>query len=284
LKTTVFVLALALLGYSSQSSGEEFEILNPGKTVKQGQVLIVKVDPNFTTPGRGLNFMGKTYQSNKNGYIYIGIDAGEKNVGSNIMYMVENGFWVSGSQATQVEIVDGGLPVEKINRKAAATLVDSKIRAREADIIARAYAKGDKFEDFTDGNFVNPLDSIFITDPFGFREYSNAKLLHRGVDLRAPGGTNVLAINSGRVVLARTKFSLEGSFVIIDHGSDVFSVYMHLSRIKVKEGQTVKKGEIIGLSGSTGNSTGPHLHLAVKVSGTVVDPLSFIEMINLYKK
>ena len=72
--------------------------------------------------------------------------------------------------------------------------------------------------------------------------------------------------------------------VVIDHGSGIFSLYMHLSRIEVREGSKVIKDQVIGLSGATGDARGPHLHFAIKASGTNVDPLSFIEVANQYIK
>ena len=128
-----------------------------------------------------------------------------------------------------------------------------------------------------------PLDNVFVTDEFGIkRVYLNGQTRHGGVDLRAPRGTAIKAINSGVVLLAANNFSLEGNMVIIDHGSGIFSLYLHLSKINAIEGTEIKKGEIIGLSGSTGSAHGPHLHFIIKVNGTNVDPLAFIDTINRY--
>jgi len=283
LKKAILITVLALGSDISVAQNQDFRVLNDQLIVKQGQVLIVDVNKYILASDIGVYAFGSTYTPNKNGRTFIGVDSEKVKPGLYVVYLVnmKDGSWV-GSQSSQVEVLSGSLPVVRINKKSASSQVDSKRRAKESQLISGAYARGSKSEDFTDGDFIYPLKDLFITGPFGFRAYSNATFLHRGVDLRATAGTSVLAVNSGKVVLAKTNFSLEGNMVILDHGSGVFSIYMHLSRILVKEGQTVNKGQIIALSGNTGSSTGPHLHLAFKVSGTIVDPFGSIEVINKY--
>jgi murein DD-endopeptidase MepM/ murein hydrolase activator NlpD len=94
---------------------------------------------------------------------------------------------------------------------------------------------------------------------------------HTGVDLRLPEGTPVRSIAGGTVVLAAEQF-FGGRSVVIDHGGGTFSLYYHLSRYIVAEGQRVSRGERIGEVGSTGRATGPHLHFGVRVPGGRIDP------------
>lgn len=94
---------------------------------------------------------------------------------------------------------------------------------------------------------------------------------HQGLDIAFPKGTKVLACEDGTVISAGYMGGL-GNCIIIDHGSNLQTVYGHLSEIKVKEGQKVVRGQYIGNVGSTGNSTGPHLHLGVKLNGRYVNP------------
>lgn len=101
---------------------------------------------------------------------------------------------------------------------------------------------------------------------------------HRGVDLKAPF-VPVYAINDGKIAMART-YLLEGKFIIIDHGSNIFSLYAHMSKLYVKEREEIKKGQKIGISGNTGNAIGPHLHFAIKVNCATIDPMKFIKTIN----
>jgi hypothetical protein len=123
------------------------------------------------------------------------------------------------------------------------------------------------------GSFHAPISST-VSEPFGTRRTFNGKLasIHRGVDYHAKEGTPILAANSGTVVLARELF-YEGNCVIIDHGQQFMTLYMHLSHIQVSEGERVKEGQQIGLSGATGRATGPHLHVAVRWQGAYLDPI-----------
>jgi hypothetical protein len=100
---------------------------------------------------------------------------------------------------------------------------------------------------------------------------------HSGVDVAAPYGSPVRASNSGRVVLARDLY-FSGKTVILDHGLGVFSIYCHFSELRVSRGQNVKKGDLLALAGSTGRSTGPHLHWAVRIRGNRVDPQALLEL------
>jgi murein DD-endopeptidase MepM/ murein hydrolase activator NlpD len=123
------------------------------------------------------------------------------------------------------------------------------------------------------GRFSPPLRVAPRTDSFGTRRVFNGTLasVHRGLDYRAKPGTPVTAVNSGRVVLARPLY-YEGNCVIIDHGLGLMTLYMHLSKFKVREGAMVKRGQLIALSGGTGRATGPHLHLGLRWQGAYLDP------------
>jgi murein DD-endopeptidase MepM/ murein hydrolase activator NlpD len=129
-----------------------------------------------------------------------------------------------------------------------------------------------------DGKFAAPADAS-ISDVFGSQRIFNgvAQSPHLGLDFRVPEGTPVAAMNSGTVLLARPLY-FEGNFVVIDHGQGLLTLYLHLSEFKVKEGDAVKRGQIIGLSGGTGRATGPHLHVAVRWQGTYLDPARLLAM------
>jgi murein DD-endopeptidase MepM/ murein hydrolase activator NlpD len=128
------------------------------------------------------------------------------------------------------------------------------------------------------GNFATPSDAE-ISDVFGAQRVFNGKSqsLHLGLDFRVPSGTPVAAMNDGTVLLARPLY-FEGNFVVIDHGQGLLTLYLHLSEFKVKEGDVVKRGQIIGLSGGTGRATGPHLHAAVRWQGTYLDPQRLMKL------
>jgi murein DD-endopeptidase MepM/ murein hydrolase activator NlpD len=84
-------------------------------------------------------------------------------------------------------------------------------------------------------------------------------------------------MNDGTVLLARPLY-FEGNFVVLDHGQGLLTLYLHLSEFKVNEGERVKRGQVIGLSGGTGRATGPHLHVAVRWQGTYLDPASLLRL------
>jgi murein DD-endopeptidase MepM/ murein hydrolase activator NlpD len=125
--------------------------------------------------------------------------------------------------------------------------------------------------------FSFPLNKIEkVGYSFGkFIEFAKNTLQHFGVDLKAPEKTDVYAVNDGKVV-ATLDLSNYGKTVIIDHGLDIFSLYLHLEEFKVSQGQMVMRGQEIGLSGETGYVTAPHLHFSIRVGASRVDPITFI--------
>ena len=147
----------------------------------------------------------------------------------------------------------------------------------ESQLKAKVYASS-AAEPLWRGSFRAPVASA-PTDSFGTRRMFNGKLasIHKGADFRAPAGTPVHASNSGTVVLARPLY-FEGNCVIIDHGLGLFTLSMHFSRIDVHEGQRVKAGDRLGLSGATGRVTGPHLHWAVRWQDAYLDPAKLLKL------
>jgi murein DD-endopeptidase MepM/ murein hydrolase activator NlpD len=129
-----------------------------------------------------------------------------------------------------------------------------------------------------DGNFAAPVNAA-TSDVYGSRRIFNgvAQREHQGLDYRVPTGTPVAAMNDGTILLARFLY-FEGNCVVIDHGQGLLTLYFHLSEIKVKEGDPVKRGDVIGLSGGTGRATGPHLHVAVRWQATYLDPARLLQM------
>jgi len=120
----------------------------------------------------------------------------------------------------------------------------------------------------------SPLTRFTLTSRFGMRTHPVlwGRRMHSGVDLAAPQGTPVLATGGGVVVSSGWQGGY-GLAVVVRHGASSWSRYAHLSRISVRLGQTVTAGDVLGLVGSTGRSTGPHLHYETIVGGKAVDPL-----------
>ena len=128
------------------------------------------------------------------------------------------------------------------------------------------------------GKFAWPsASSTRITSNFGYRIHPifGTKKLHRGLDIGAAAGTNVLAAESG-VVLTAGYNSSYGYYITINHGSGYVTLYAHNSKLLVKSGDTVSRGQVIAKCGSTGNSTGPHIHFEVQVNGKLVNPLNYL--------
>jgi len=131
------------------------------------------------------------------------------------------------------------------------------------------------------GFFIPPVESKRRTSFFGDRrvyKYSNGTSdtsIHAGVDFGVPMGTNVRACANGKVVLARSRI-VTGNSVVLEHAPGIYSLYYHLDSISVNEGDIVYTGMQIGLSGSTGLSTGPHLHWEIRVGTENTDPDSFL--------
>ncbi len=126
--------------------------------------------------------------------------------------------------------------------------------------------------------FIMPLESEVI-GPFGRRSVINGKSRspHTGVDMRGKRGVPVKAANDGRVVFTGDHF-FTGNSVIIDHGAGIFSMYFHLDKINVNNNTIISRGEVLGTVGSTGRSTGPHLHWGVRVNNMRVDPINFVKV------
>ena len=133
--------------------------------------------------------------------------------------------------------------------------------------------------------FVKPVEGAHISQPFGCTTLSSepydpscpSKHFHSGIDLAVAAGTPVHATLSGvcRVIDDRTGYGLH---VIIDHGQGLSSLYAHLESVAVTSGESVAAGQVIGRVGSTGNSTGPHLHFEIRMNGVPQDPQSYLQL------
>ena len=131
----------------------------------------------------------------------------------------------------------------------------------------------DKIYEYFTNDFIQPVNGI-ITGVFGSQRILNgkAKNPHRGLDIAAEKGTPVLSTNDGVVILAEEDLYYTGGTIVIDHGHGVKSIYAHLNSVEVKVDDKIKRNNVIGTVGSTGRSTGPHLHWGVMVFNTYVDP------------
>lgn len=141
---------------------------------------------------------------------------------------------------------------------------------RHASVLADAI-RGVRDKSVPDLKF--PVPGGILTSPFGHRWGR----LHRGLDIAAPIGTPVLACAEGKVIFtgSRKRFRRYGTTVLLDHGKGIYTYYAHLSEVLVKKNQKVRRGDKIALVGNSGRSTGPHMHLEVRVANNLFDPLAY---------
>ena len=157
---------------------------------------------------------------------------------------------------------------------------EAEIRRQEEEARKKAEASGKSYTVKSLGNtsFIWPCPSSSrITSNFGGRESptEGASSNHQGIDIGASTGSNILAAESGVVTIA-TYSSSAGNYVMISHGGGVSTVYMHCSSLLVSEGEQVSQGQVIAKVGSTGYSTGPHLHFGIRSGGSYVNPLNYV--------
>ncbi len=182
-----------------------------------------------------------------------------------------------------------GFKVQKVAFRTQTLSLPSSMVDLDPETLARAEREAKRlkalFQAFRDeriwsGAFLRPVPGE-VTTSFGLRRIINGQKRqpHAGVDLRAEEGTPVLACNGGVVVLVDQLF-FSGRSVVLDHGWGLYSMVAHLSEALVQEGDRVASGAPIGRVGSTGRSTGPHLHWAIRINGAQVNPLSLLQVMN----
>ena len=179
-----------------------------------------------------------------------------------------------------VEVLDASFPVQTLTLPKTMVDLDAATLKRvrkEAKHLRALFAQSSTLRAWTD-NFIAPLEGK-ISGAFGRRRIINGqqKNPHTGEDISAPQGTEVQASNRGIVRLATNQF-FSGKSILIDHGMGLFTMYFHLSEMLVNEGDTVDRGAVIGLVGSTGRATGPHLHWGARLNNARVDPYELIRM------
>jgi len=241
----------------------------PGNLVYQGEAVAVIAEKNLLA--NSVVFQEKEYPFfifNGEKIAVIGLSAKQKSGPA---------FLKIGDREEKLEILDGVFGSEKVAAPKPLSAAQAAKRVQERATVLEEIKISSPAIYFEEP-FAAPLAKIEVTEGFGFQRISPVSTsIHNGVDLRAAVGTPVMAINAGRVLMA-DKYLYEGGFVILDHGNGIQSTYLHLSKVSVQDGQLVKKGEVIGLSGSSGLSTGPHLHFGVKIYEVDVDPLRFLDL------
>lgn len=217
-------------------------------------------------------------------YAFIGLNC---TIEPGIYKFTGKGFYLSGDaiQMTgEIEIIKKDFPSEKIyfDKKLTTLLTEPDPKQTEERRYLRSLINLINPESiYEKDKFILPLTGYPRSTTFGDRctyiysDGSDYLSVHRGIDFAAPAGTLIVSMGKGKVILAGNRI-LTGFTVVIEHLPGVYSIYYHMSELLVKEGDIVKAGDPIGKVGSTGLSTGPHLHLALYVSGQYVDPEYFV--------
>jgi murein DD-endopeptidase MepM/ murein hydrolase activator NlpD len=242
--------------------------------VRQGQSLLLTVSP--AAAAASCRWNGKTYPLYPQGdgmEAFLPVDYNTKPGG----HTVAVDLTVGGQTVHLRRVIEVGPTSFGVQRlrmsKQTRSLYDLPSVKEELRLIGAALATATPLRAWS-GPFLKPVPGRISTS-YGLLRYINGKpeYRHRGVDIAAPRGTPVRAAEAGTVTLARDDFKLHGRTIILDHGQGVSSLYLHLKSIAVKPGVIVRRGDVIGLVGSSGAATGPHLHWGVYVQRDAVDPL-----------
>lgn len=158
--------------------------------------------------------------------------------------------------------------------------IEAEIKRKEEEARKKAEQQGKKYEtkNIGDLKLIWPCPSSSrITSQFGGREspVAGASSNHQGVDIGATTGSDIIAAASGEVTISTYSYSA-GNYIMINHGGGIYTVYMHASKLLVSVGDQVKQGDVIAKVGSTGYSTGPHLHFGIRLNGSYVNPLTYV--------
>jgi len=257
------------------------------KLVKQGEVCLLRVSGPPSLKSIQGEFQGERFPmafSAENGTYegLYGIDMNTppRTYSIKVVATDGDGKIYSTTGSLKVEKVDFG--VQKISLPPDMVELDAKTLERVRKEARRLEALFQTFRDerLWRGGFIRPVEGE-PSGTFGVNRIINGQQRspHTGVDLEVEEGTPVLACNSGEVVLVDDLF-FAGKSVILDHGWSFYSMYFHLSEVLVKEGERVGTGSMVGRVGSTGRSTGAHLHWGIRINGARVDPLSLLRLVD----
>lgn len=265
------------------SSGVTFEF--EFRTLQPGEIIKVALRENPSVKEAIIRFIGKEYSLKKRNadtesFVFVDLDlALEPKIYVMKIYVKKiSGEWEYVQK--EIPVTAKEFPLKQLWVKEEFVTPPPEFQdriERESEIVNLVYSVVTP-EWLGEGKFILPSSGEIVPN-FGERRIFNNKPRspHSGIDISAPYGTPSKASNSGKVVLARDLY-FAGKTVIVDHGLGLFTIYCHFSQIKVKRGEFVKKGAVIGEVGATGRVTGPHLHWGVKLLKSRIDPLSLLSL------
>ena len=265
------LLGLAGLAWASQARAATPGLALTGR-FQQGGTVIGKTSPRAQLFVNG----SPEGQASAAGYFIVGFD---RDAGAQAVIRVANG---DGDASHIAAIAPGDFDVQRIDG-----LAEDQVNPSGAALLARIAAEAGRkaagFASMTDsddfkGGFTLPLKAFRQSARFGGQRILNGvpKRPHYGADLAAPTGTPIYAPAPALVAFAEQGLHFEGGLTLLDHGQGLISAYLHQSRIDVKKGQTVARGDVIGAVGMEGRATGPHLCWRMKWHGQNLDPMLLV--------
>lgn len=272
----IYILPLVLYLYLLPViSAEKVTISIQPENLYPGDVFVINIDshniPSALFQGQSINFY--LSEGIYKALCFIDINTMPGNYPLNI----NNG---DITKTYNIKVKHKVFPVKQITLKSEKVFLspEDEKRANEESALLKSIWNEVTPNPLWKGQFIRPIDSE-ITSQFGVKRIINKKKesRHRGTDYRGKTGTPIKSINSGIVELTDNQF-YGGNTVVINHGLGLYSVYLHLSKTSARSGDQINKGDIIGLVGSTGRASGPHLHLSVKLYGESINPESLYEL------
>ena len=285
---SIFFLSLLFLRAPAKeilqsSAGEAIELTF--RALEPGEIILATLKENPDVQKVTIRFLGREYLLENNrgagpAFALIGLDLSLKPRSYLMKITLEKRNGSVEDIWKKISLSAREFPVRKLWVKEEFVTPPPEVQERiqrEAEILEAVYS-APSLEWSGEGEFALPFSGEAANN-FGERRiYNNVpRSFHSGVDISAPLGAPILASNSGKVVLASDLY-FSGKTVIIDHGLGLFTFYCHFSKLEVRRGQQVKKGEVIGLAGATGRATGPHLHWGVKIFESRVDPFALLSL------
>ena len=226
-------------------------------------------------PGHSLTFDGKPVPMTSDGAFMIGIDH-DAGASALLAWTTDAGRPARWPVRITAQAWDTDILPARLSMPGPPNPEYDARRNRELGAVQAARAETSPLP-FWRARFIRPAPGRISTNFGAQRIYGDRPAApHGGMDIAAPTGTPILSPSPAVVRLAAGPFALEGNLVILDHGFGLYSAMMHLSRINVKPGQIVARGEPIGLVGATGRATGPHLHWGMTWLGVRVDPATLL--------
>ncbi len=261
------------------------QTIQPQKvTIKPGEATLLRVPGDFPSGGKVI-CGDREYMSFKRGnalFTFLSETYFSKLKPYTCVFKWQN----KSIEVAQVEVLDKDFPSERLYVDKKRVFLNQKDAARarkESKLRMKAYNSSSERPLFFEP-FELPIESK-VTSIYGSKRVFNKKkqTQHLGTDYRAAVGVPIRSSNRGKVVLSR-EFFYTGNTVIIDHGLGIFTMYGHLSKRNVAEGEVVPRGAVIGLAGKSGRVTGPHLHWGVTVNGMAIEGDSLVESSQVLKE